>query len=49
MGESAEKIVNTNMGAMPLEDYLDIVALQHGFDSCEEMKTAGYWINTDNL
>ena len=30
MGESAEKIVNTNMGAMPLEDYLDIVALQHG-------------------
>ena len=28
MDESAEKIVNTNMGAMPLEDYLDIVALQ---------------------
>lgn len=49
MGESAEKIVNTNMGAMPLEDYLDIVALQHGCDSYEEMKTVGYWINTDNL
>ena len=38
MGESAEKIVNTNMGAMPLEDYLDIVALQHGFDSYEDSR-----------
>lgn len=49
MGESTEKMVNTNMGAMPLEDYLDIVALQHGFDSYEEMQAEGYRINTDNL
>ena len=33
--------VKTNIGGMPLEDYLEIVALQHGFDSYEELRYNG--------
>lgn len=49
MSESTEKMVKTNMGAMPLEDYLDIVASQYGFDSYEEMQAEGYQIDTSRL
>ena len=49
MSENKEKMVRTNMGMMPLEDYLDIVASQYGFDSYEEMQAEGYQINTENL
>lgn len=31
-------MIETNMGLMPVEDYLEIVAQQHGFDSYEQMK-----------
>lgn len=33
--------VDTNMGKMPIEDYREIVAMQHGFDSYEDMYNQG--------
>lgn len=36
--------VQTNMGSMPIEDYREIVALQSGFDSYDEMYHQGYRI-----
>lgn len=41
MGCDETKHVKTNMGSMPLEDYYDIVAMQHGYDSYEDMKKDG--------
>lgn len=41
MGCDETKHVETNMGNMPLEDYYDIVAMQHGYDSYEDMKKDG--------
>lgn len=38
-------MIETNMGLMPVEDYLEIVAQQHGFDSYEQMKAKGYIID----
>jgi hypothetical protein len=38
------KIVATNLGKIPLEDYLDICAMQHGFSSYEDMRKDGYCI-----
>ena len=35
------KMVKTNMGEISLEDYLDIVAMQNGFDSYEDMRAEG--------
>lgn len=37
--------VKTNMGSIPLEDYLDIKARQYGFDDYEDMKTNEYYID----
>lgn len=37
-----EKYIKTNMGEMPIEDYLEITAIQHGFDSYEDMATQGF-------
>ncbi len=42
--QECEKMVETNIGTMPLKDYLEIVALQSGFDSYEDMLAAGYHI-----
>lgn len=39
-------MVETNQGLMPLEDYLDIKAIQYGFDSYEDMKACGCCIDT---
>lgn len=36
------KYVRTNIGNIPIEDYLDIKAGQFGFDSYEELKAEGY-------
>lgn len=36
--------VQTNMGSVPIEDYREIVALQSGFDSYDEMYKQGYRI-----
>lgn len=38
--------VKTNAGRMPLEDYLEIVASQHGYDSYEDMKADGLYVDT---
>lgn len=40
------KMVQTNMGQIPLEDCLDIRAMQNGFDSYEDMRAKGYTIDT---
>ena len=40
-----ERTVKTNIGEMPLEDYLDIRAMQYGFDSYEDMRKQGYSID----
>ena len=39
------KVVNTNMGKIPVVDYLEIVACQNGFDSYEEMRAEGIIID----
>lgn len=36
------KYIETNMGQIPLEDYLDIRARQYGFEDYEELERAGY-------
>ena len=36
--------IQTNMGRIPVRDYLEIKASQNGFDSYAEMKAAGYSI-----
>ncbi len=33
-----EKAVNTNMGMMPIEDYLENMAFYYGYNSYEELK-----------
>ena len=38
-------MVATNIGLIPKEDYLDIMAMQYGFESYEDLKKAGYKIN----
>lgn len=36
-----EQMVETNIGKMPIEDYKEIVAIQNGFDSYEDMVSQG--------
>ena len=38
------KTVKTNIGVIPIEDYLEIKAMQYGFDNYEEMRNEGYTI-----
>lgn len=45
MRYSVMKVVNTNMGKIPVVDYLEIVACQNGFDSYEEMRAEGIIID----
>lgn len=40
-----EKCVKTNMGSIPLEDYLEIRVQQLGFSSYEELREEGYIID----
>ena len=47
--EISKRTVKTNMGTMPVEDYLEIQAMQFGFDSYEDMKKQGYSIDIDKL
>lgn len=35
-------MIRTNIGAIPLEDYLDIKSTQLGFDDYEDLKSNGY-------
>ena len=38
------RLVNTNMGIIPLEDYLEIKAIELGFDSYDDLKDNGFTI-----
>ena len=42
-------MIKTNMGVMPVIDYLEIVAIQNGFDSYADMKANGFYVDTENL
>ena len=39
------KTVKTNIGEIPVRDYLEIVANQNGFDSYKDMKDYGLSVN----
>ena len=47
--EIGSRTVKTNIGTMPVVDYLEIQAMQSGFDSYEDMKKQGYSIDVDKL
>ena len=47
--EIDSRTVKTNIGTMPVVDYLEIQAIQSGFDSYEDMKKQGYSIDIDKL
>ena len=49
--ETERKIImiKTNIGEIPLEDYLDIVASSFGFDSYEDLKKSGYSFDNKNI
>lgn len=36
--------IETNMGLMPIDDYLDIRAWEYGYDSYQEMREDGFYI-----
>lgn len=40
-----EGYIETNMGIIPVADYLEIRAIQSGFDSYEELCQEGYYID----
>lgn len=42
-------IVKTNLGDIPIDDYLDIKACQYGFDSYEDLKEAGLMIDYESV
>lgn len=37
--------IDTNMGDIPVEDYCEIVAVQNGFNSYDDMKSNGVTIS----
>ncbi len=37
--------VKTNIGTIPLEDYLDIKALQYGYSDYEDMRAHGLYLD----
>ena len=39
--------IETNIGQMPVEDYLDIKAMQYGFEDYEDMKKHGLYIDLE--
>lgn len=41
-------MVATNIGLIPKEDYLDIMAMQYDFESYEDLKKAGYSIHLED-
>lgn len=47
--EIGKRTVKTNIGRMPIEDYLEIQAIQSGFNSYEDMKKQGYTIDIDKI
>lgn len=47
--EISSRTIKTNIGNMSVEDYLEIQAMQYGFDSYEDMKKQGYNIDIDKI
>ena len=41
------RYVKTNIGTMPIEEYREIMAVQNGFDSYEELRKQGYRLSDD--
>lgn len=37
-------MVKTNIGLIPESDYLDMMAMQYGFENYEDMRSEGYYI-----
>ena len=45
-GINAETVlIDTNIGKIPYIDYLDIVAIQYGFDDYEDMTKNGFYVD----
>ena len=44
-----DDMIDTNIGLIPKEDFLDIKAMQYGFESYEDMIKSGYDFGDDNL
>ena len=42
-----DKMVKTNIGEIPIEDYRDIKARQLGFDDYDDMVSKGYHLDED--
>lgn len=42
-----EKYIRTNIGKIPVDDYLEITARQNGFESYKDMVDHGYGICID--
>lgn len=43
------KYIQTNIGLIPLEDYLDIKAKEYGFENYKELQAAGYKITINSV
>ena len=43
--EAETVLVDTNIGKIPYIDYLDIVAIQYGFDDYEDMTKNGLYVD----
>lgn len=44
-GNFMSDFIDTNIGSIPVEDYFDIMALQYGFDSYEDLVLHGLVID----
>lgn len=42
------KYIKTNIGDVPLEDFLEIQAVQYGFDSYEDMQSEGLSVSIND-
>ena len=41
----SESVVATNIGNIPIADYLEIMSIQYGFDSYDDLLCQGYSIS----
>ena len=44
-----DKTIKTNIGEIPLQDYFEICAISNGFESYEDMKQQGYFIDINTI
>lgn len=42
-------MIDTNIGKIPVAEYLDIKAQEHGFENYEDLKAQGYDINVPGV